>query len=70
MMLHEIHTKDKSDSWNDNWITCQCSYCIGNTKLHYGLNIPENISWTSWFVIKYWNNRYIRFTIPLLKILK
>ena len=71
MILHEVHIKGKN-SWNDNWTECQCSYCEsgGNGEIKYGLNIPGIISPTSWFVIKYWKYRYIRFTIPLLKKLK
>lgn len=55
MILFEKHTN------------CKCSYCYGNDKLYYGLNIPEDKSWNSWWVIKYWSNRYIRFTLPFLK---
>ena len=42
MILHEIHTKNKSNDWNNNWTSCPCSYCKGDHKLHYGLNIPED----------------------------
>ena len=62
MILHEVHKKGKS-SWNDNWISCQCSYCGGLGKLHYGLNIPKDWKATnSWWVIKYAPYRYIRWT--------
>lgn len=55
---------------------CKCSYCFKlcnkkyDGRIKYGLNIPENKSRTSWFVIKYWKNRYIRFTLTnsILKI--
>ena len=63
MVLHEIHNKDKGTTWNPSWDTCQCSYCKGDSKLHYGLNIPTQ--WkrpNSWWVIKYGPNRYIRWT--------
>lgn len=31
--------------------------------LHYGLNIPGQwYAWNSWYVIKYWPGRYIRWT--------
>lgn len=35
--------------------------------LHFGLNIPKVIAWNSWFVIKYWHNRYVSFTLPFLR---
>lgn len=63
-LMFEKHDKD-----------CSCSYCKDwgidtKFKIKYGLNIPECKSRTSWFVIKYWKNRYIRFTLPnsILKI--
>jgi len=68
-ILHEIHEKGKSDCWNDNEIKCNCSYCEGKTKLHYGLNIPECKKWNSWWVIKYWDKRYIRWTNSFLKFI-
>lgn len=46
---------------------CKCSYCYGNSKLYYGLNIPKNKSWNSWWVIKFWPHIYLRFTLPFLK---
>jgi hypothetical protein len=61
-ILHEVHTKEKSSIWNDNWSKCECSYCKGEYKLHYGLNIPYDKSWNSWWVIKYADGRYIRWT--------
>lgn len=67
MILHEIHTKEKSRDWNDDWTNCHCSYCCGPNKLHYGLNIPIVKKWNSWWVIKYWKNNYLRFTLPFLK---
>jgi hypothetical protein len=66
MILFEVHKKNKC-SWNDNWTECNCSYCKGRIKLHYGLNIPKSKTWNAWWVIKYWTDRYIRFTIPLLR---
>jgi len=66
-ILHEIHTKEKASDWNPDEENCSCSYCSGNNKLHYGLNISKNKSWNSWFVIKYWNHRYIRWTNRFLK---
>ena len=63
MILFEIHKKGKT-SWNSNWKSCECSYCKGTTKLHYGLNIPKD--WkarNSWWVIKYATSKYIRFTL-------
>lgn len=75
-ILHEVHTlesfKKGRISWNPELdITCQCSYCCGDSKLKYGLNIPGD--WKSpfsWWVIKYWKWRYIRFTLPFLKFFK
>lgn len=52
LILHEIHTEE-----------CKCTYCIGFTyakNLHYGLNIPKSKG--GWWIIKYWNRRYVRFT--------
>jgi hypothetical protein len=67
-MLHEIHTKEHSNDWNIHEVECSCSYCSGKNKLHYGLNIPEDWkAWNSWYVIKYWKNRYIRWTFSFLK---
>jgi hypothetical protein len=68
-ILHETHTKEKASDWNLDDENCSCSYCKGNHKLHYGLNIPINKSWNSWFVIKYWNHRYIRWTNRFLKFI-
>jgi hypothetical protein len=66
-VLHEIHTKDGNSGWNHiNWTECECSYCKGSVKLHYGLNTPKVKIASSWWVIKYWKSRYIRFTIPFL----
>ena len=43
--------------------TCACSYCVGKNKLHYGLNIPPDwAGWNSWYVFKFWERRYIRWT--------
>lgn len=70
MMLLDIHKKGKS-SWNDNWETCQCSYCKGKNKLHYGLNIPKQ--WkkpNSWWVIKVWKDTYIRWTNSWIRKIK
>jgi len=42
---------------------CTCSYCKGEHKLHYGLNIPINWQgWNSWYVIKISARRYFRWT--------
>ena len=67
MILFETHTKGKADIWDNNYTTCTCSYCKGNTKLHYGLNIPKDKSWNSWWVIKYAPYRYIRWTFSFLR---
>jgi len=54
---------------------CPCSYCVdyrhqpqrNPAYCHFGLNIPQDWkSWNSWWVIKYWPNRYIRWTNPWL----
>ena len=53
----DIHNKD-----------CICSYCYGENKLHYGLNIPPAWNkWNSWYVIKFWKNSYIRWTHSFLR---
>lgn len=77
MILFENHKKKRKDLFGDPYFQmlnhssklaqCWCSYCHGSSKLHYGLNIPESKAWNSWWVIKYWDSRYIRFTIPFLK---
>ena len=64
-ILFEIHEKGKA-SWNNNWTSCECSYCKGSSKLHYGLNIPKKLGWNSWWVIKYAKGRYIRWTNSFL----
>jgi hypothetical protein len=44
---------------------CLCSYCHGDYKLHYGLNIPDEWrAWNAWWVIKYGPKRYLRFHWP------
>ena len=61
-VLFENHSKGNSD-WNDSWKSCNCSYCKGKNKLHYGLNIPSDWkSWNSWWVIKYGKTKYLRWT--------
>ena len=64
MVLVEHHVKGKV-TWNNenNQTECECSYCKGDSKLHYGLNIPKNWkSKTSWYVIKYGPYKYFRWT--------
>ena len=58
--LHEVHKKGKG-TWNDSWKECQCSYCQGDVKCHYGLNIPKDK--TGWWIFKYWKARYVRVTM-------
>ena len=58
-VLHEVHGKK-----------CDCSYCYGENKEHYGLNIPQDKSWNGWWVFKYWNKRYVRWTNRFLKRFK
>lgn len=79
MILHEIHTNGKIKtsgkgievSSNNNLDKCKCSYCHGNNRLHYGLNIPDDWkAWNSWYVIKYWKGRYIRWTNSWLRKIK
>ena len=74
MLLIENHKKipfvflgSESPIDKDNKDACVCSYCFGKNRLHYGLNIPKDKSWNSWFVIKIWKHFYIRFTLPFLK---
>jgi hypothetical protein len=44
---------------------CCCSYCVGEYRLHYGLNIPEDWkAWNAWWVIKYGAHKYWRFHWP------
>jgi hypothetical protein len=57
--------------WLDVVDPCSCSYCVGENKLHYGLNIPKDWTyWNSWWIIKYGNGKYIRWTHPFLKNIK
>jgi len=52
MLLLERHKLD-----------CSCSYCMGENKLHYGLNIPKRWKeWNSWYVIKILPYMYLRWT--------
>ena len=47
---------------------CACSYCVGVSKLHYGLNIPPHWNCSvSWYVIKYGPRRYLCWTNRWLK---
>jgi len=48
---------------------CTCSYCKGEHKLHYGLNIPIDWSaWNSWYVIKVFKRKYLRWTNRWFKL--
>lgn len=70
MILFEDHLNDQSENyWVDpNYRFCHCSYCEGDSKLHYGLNIPGDwTAWNSWWVIKYGQCKYIRWTFSFLK---
>jgi hypothetical protein len=68
-LLLENHIKN--NGWGEYQKPCSCSYCVGNHKLHYGLNIPKNwTSWNSWWVIKYGDGKYIRWTHPFLRYIK
>ena len=59
--------KSSCDIW-EQFKDCSCSYCKGDSKLHYGLNIPKYWnSWNSWYIIKYGKGKYLRFTLPFLK---
>ena len=68
-VLHEVHRVNHStcNGQRDFGYTgaCQCSYCVGDNKMAFGLNIPGDRGRTSWWVIKYGPGRYIRFTFPL-----
>lgn len=67
MILVENHIKD--NDFADKTKLCTCSYCKGQYRLHYGLNIPKNWrGWNSWWVIKYGDGKYIRWTNSWLKI--
>lgn len=69
--IHDVHNKKCSNDWDINWDACDCSYCIGKTKLHYGLNIPKNWrAWNSWWVIKYGPSRYLKWRNTFLKLFK
>jgi len=70
MILHEIHINGKDYSNLDKNTVCTCSYCEGRNKLHYGLNIPDHWKgWNSWYIIKYWDRRYIRWTNSWFKFI-
>jgi hypothetical protein len=58
LILNEYHYDGKTNI--DGVAPCKCSYCDGETKLHYGLNIPGIKS--GWWVIKYGDKRYLRIT--------
>ena len=60
MILFEKHKK-----------SCDCSYCKGTVKLHYGLNIPKLWKvFNSWWVIKYAPYKYVRWTNSWIKMIK
>ena len=66
-LCHEVHTESGNGLWNPHWKNgCECNFCKGDSKRHFGLNIPKSKSPNSWWTIKYWNARYIRFTLPWL----
>jgi len=74
MMLLERHRNssfynhiNSPQGENHTGLECSCSYCYGSDKIHYGLNIPHDKSWNSWWVIKFWPATYLRFTLPFLK---
>lgn len=45
---------------------CTCSYCHGSHRMKWGLNVPKQKAFNSWFVIKYGPGKYFRFTLPFL----
>lgn len=50
---------------------CNCSYCSGDNKMHYGLNIPTAWRyWNSWWVVKFGPRHYFRWTNTFIKYLK
>jgi len=59
-ILFENHSA--SDIGYPNSTKCTCSYCKKG-GVRYGLNIPKSKRKTAWYVIKYWHQKYIRFTI-------
>lgn len=47
---------------------CECSYCAGEHRMHYGLNIPAAWKkWNAWYVIKFWPRTYFRWTNSFLQ---
>jgi hypothetical protein len=46
---------------------CKCSYCYGENKLHFGINLPENKAWNSWRVFKIFRI-YIRWTLSRIQL--
>lgn len=57
MITNEVHEQG-----------CTCSYCDGDHKLQYGLNIPkQRNAWNAWYVIKYGPRRYLRWTNSWLR---
>lgn len=48
--------------------SCNCTYCEGVSRLHFGLNVPKDWkAWNSWYVVKYWPKHYIRWTHRFLR---
>lgn len=68
-VLIENHVKN--NGWGEYQNPCSCSYCKSSPshkKLKYGLNIPKNWkSWNSWWVIKYGEGKYIKWTNSWIK---
>lgn len=65
-ILFENHNKNHFTFTEPRKEECTCSYCHGDSKIKYGLNIPKIKN--GWWAIKYWKRRYIRFTITKVYI--
>ena len=62
------YTKLSTILFEEHSLGCRCSYCCGDHKLHYGLNIPNHWwGWNSWYVIKLWRGSYFRWTNSWLR---
>lgn len=55
---------DDNDEYMKGNSLIYCSCCHGKGRMNWGLNVPRLKAPNSWWWIKFWNKRYIRWTNP------